>query len=98
MVIHCLAVSLQPWTLVTTYSILVVPAVVPVVNKPVEEMVPTADILLLLQTPPGVELLNCMVLPTHTMVSPTIGPALVTGLIVNNKVAVSLQPELLVTI
>ena len=73
MVNNIVAVSLQPELLVTIYFIVVVPAFVPVVNNPFWLIVPTEEILLLLQIPPGVALLNCNVRPRHTLLPLVIG-------------------------
>jgi hypothetical protein len=65
-----------------------VPADIPVTTPVVAPMVAIAG-LLLLQVAPTVVVLNVVVLPTHTLVVPVIGPG--NGLTVT--VAVVMQPD-----
>jgi hypothetical protein len=72
----------------------VVPALTPD-TTPVEDPIVATDVLLLVQVPPPVALLNAVVPPTHTVVVPVIG---VIGFTVIVLVAVAVIPQASVTV
>jgi hypothetical protein len=85
----------SPQTEEIVYVIVVVPAVRPDTIPP--EFTVAADVLLLLQVPPGILLIKVVVEPVQTKVAPLSTPATGSGLTVTAYVAVAV-PQTVVTV